>query len=454
MNRIAEALGGVHAVVPLNEIELSGRGRGDYGDLNELACSIRELGQLQNLVLIQQDNEALKPFRVLAGGRRFRAMKELLEWEEANCLIFSRELSELELLEIEYEENSRRKSLTWKEDTDFKARIHDLRVQKYGEKISRSDSNASDVGASIRDTARELGISHTTMAIDHKLSKMSDEHPDLFAQCKTKKDAYKMMKLAQEAIIRTELSKRMTSGAAKSPGSKLSSLLDRFVVGDFFEGVKALPNNSFNLVEIDPPYAIALHDIKRGDGVDTAADRLHYNEVLASDYVNFLDATLAECYRVMSDHSWLLIWFAPDPWFETIYTLIEKNNFSTTRLVGHWIKPSGQTNHPSKYLANACEDFFYAWKGSPTLARAGRTNVFAYNPVPATKKIHPTERPLELMQEILSTFAWEGSRILVPFLGSGKTILAAESLSMLAVGFELSKQYKEAFIIQASEMCS
>ena len=289
------------------------------------------------------------------------------------------------------------------------------------------------------------------MAVDVKLSKASDANPELFAGCKTKKDAYKLLKLAQETMIRGELAKRTVLAASTDNNAKLSNLIERFVVGDFFEMVTKLPEGAFQLVEIDPPYAVALHDIKRGDGADTQKSREDYNEVLAADYASFIDKTLAACYRVMSEHSWLLLWHAPDPWSELLYQLLEKNHFGTTRLTGKWIKPIGQTNQPSRYLANACEEFFYAWKGSPTLAKAGRTNVFSYAPVPATKKIHPTERPLELMQEVLSTFAWEGSRVLIPFLGSGKTLLAAETLAMSAIGFELSASYKENFTILAAE---
>jgi DNA modification methylase len=289
------------------------------------------------------------------------------------------------------------------------------------------------------------------MSIDVKLSEMSDAHPQLFEGCKTKADAYKMMKLAQETLIRTELAKRMLAKAKVEPESKLKHLLERYIVTDFFEGVKALPDRSFQFVEIDPPYAIALHDVKQADGVDTKHSRKTYNEVAAKDYLNFIDQTLAECYRVMSEHSFLILWHAPDPWFELLYMLLEKNNFSSTRITGRWIKPIGQTNQPARYLANACEDFFYAWKGAPSLAKSGRTNVFPFAPVPASKKIHPTERPLELITEILATFAWEGSRVLIPFLGSGKTLLAAELLGMMGVGFELAPEYKEAFIVLASE---
>ena len=115
MNKISEALGGIHAVVALAQIDDSSRGRLVYGNMADLELSLREHGQLQNLVLRQNEDGEAKPFKLLAGGRRFRAMSNM-GWEEANCLIFARDLDELELLEIEYEENVRRKDLEWKED--------------------------------------------------------------------------------------------------------------------------------------------------------------------------------------------------------------------------------------------------------------------------------------------------------------------------------------------------
>jgi site-specific DNA-methyltransferase (adenine-specific) len=93
--------------------------------------------------------------------------------------------------------------------------------------------------------------------------------------------------------------------------------------------------------------------------------------------------------------------------------------------------------------------FFYAWKGQPALNKAGRSNEFHFSPVPANQKSHPTERPIELMKEIYDTFAFSGSRILIPFLGSGNGLLAANQLGMSACGFELSKSYKDSFLVKA-----
>jgi len=110
--------------------------------------------------------------------------------------------------------------------------------------------------------------------------------------------------------------------------------------------------------------------------------------------------------------------------------------------------------NPTTRLANSYEMFFYAWKGQPALNKAGRGNDFHFPPVPSQQKVHPTERPIELMEEIYATFAFTGSRVLIPFLGSGNGLLAAHKLGMQGVGFELSKSYKDSFIVKAHSLFS
>jgi DNA modification methylase len=71
-----------------------------------------------------------------------------------------------------------------------------------------------------------------------------------------------------------------------------------------------------------------------------------------------------------------------------------------------------------------------------------------YKPVFSANKVHPTERPIELMQDILQTFGHMGANVLVPFLGSGNTLLAAANLNMKAFGFDLSPEYKSEYILK------
>jgi site-specific DNA-methyltransferase (adenine-specific) len=60
-----------------------------------------------------------------------------------------------------------------------------------------------------------------------------------------------------------------------------------------------------------------------------------------------------------------------------------------------------------------------------------------------TKRIHQTEKPLEVMRDIIKIVE-PGEIILDPFAGAGTTILAAKHEGYPAVGIELSDYYSEA----------
>jgi DNA modification methylase len=185
-----------------------------------------------------------------------------------------------------------------------------------------------------------------------------------------------------------------------------------------------------------------------------------YNEIPAEFYMDGdpngqwkgMKYLFKECYRVMTDHSWLLCWFGPDPWFEQMYKAIIEAGFETTRMCPIWVKPSGQTKQPETRLPTAYEMFFYAWKGRPAIAKQRGGNTFVYSPVPAQQKSHPTERPIEMMKDIYETFAFQGSRVLIPFAGSGNGIIAAYQAGMTSIAFDLSKGYRDSFLVKANSL--
>lgn len=57
--------------------------------------------------------------------------------------------------------------------------------------------------------------------------------------------------------------------------------------------------------------------------------------------------------------------------------------------------------------------------------------------------LHPTQKPLELMEILIKMTTIEGQIVLDPFCGSGTTLVAAKNLNRKYVGFELNKNYYE-----------
>lgn len=58
-----------------------------------------------------------------------------------------------------------------------------------------------------------------------------------------------------------------------------------------------------------------------------------------------------------------------------------------------------------------------------------------------TPKIHPTQKPVPLLEYLIRIFTDEGDVVIDPCCGSGSTLLAASNLRREAIGFEIKKDY-------------
>lgn len=425
-------------MVPITKIVVSERARKDMGDLEGLELSLKQSGLAQPLSVMEQEDGT---YLLLAGERRLTVLRKN-NVEEVPVRIYPPGLNELEQKAIELAENFHRKDFTYAEYDDLISQIHELQLSIHGPKLS---TKPDAPGWSQAKTAELMGISRPAVVSALQRAEARKAMPELFASCKTQQEANKILDKLSETIIREALAKKLNEEMPAD--ERIRRLTESYIVGDFFELIKKVPDKVINLVEIDPPYGIDLKG-QKSRGEQSAAGIEHYNEIDSNDYPAFLSALFTECYRVMTEHSWLICWFGQDPWFETVYQLLTKAGFKLGRIPGIWAKPSGQSNNPVLRLSNCYETFFYAYKGTPTLAKQGRSNVFNFPQVPPQKKTHPTERPVELMKELYSTFAFNGARILIPFLGSGSGLIAAYELGMPAFGYELSTEYRDAFLLR------
>ncbi len=67
--------------------------------------------------------------------------------------------------------------------------------------------------------------------------------------------------------------------------------------------------------------------------------------------------------------------------------------------------------------------------------------------------LHPTQKPVELMEYLIKTYTNEGDMVLDNTMGSGTTNLACLKLNRKSIGIEKEKQYYDVAVRRASEYC-
>jgi DNA modification methylase len=439
-----EELGFETSVCSPVEVDFGNRVREDYGDIDGLGETFDMVGII-NFIAVKRlpaITEFGQKYKLLAGGRRFFALLKK-KIQTIPIRIYPEDTSEETCLLIEQIENVCRKDFSWQELLAMEEKVHDTQIQKHGRKVSTSKDAP---GWTQQDTAKLLGQSPATLSENLKLVELLKACPEIASKAKNMSEAKAMLK-----AVKTRMSNQATLAAIETENAKTGidgvrqQLCFGYQVKDALIGLKEHKDNTFDLIEIDPPYAIGFSDILEADGRPSAA--MEYNEVPGENYIQFMNTVITESYRILKPEGWLLLWYAIDPWHQPMLDLLRSKDFKVCGIPAVWDKSKGSnfTSNPSMFLANSYEQFFYARKGPAKIQKPGRANIFSYPSPPAAHRIHPTERPVALLEDILLTFTKPGASVMVPFLGSGNTLLACANIGMQGTGFDLSQIYSDAF---------
>jgi site-specific DNA-methyltransferase (adenine-specific) len=57
-----------------------------------------------------------------------------------------------------------------------------------------------------------------------------------------------------------------------------------------------------------------------------------------------------------------------------------------------------------------------------------------------SEKIHPTQKPIKLLERLIEIFTDEGDIVIDPVAGSGSSLIAAENMNRKSYGFEIKKK--------------
>lgn len=433
--------------VKLSDVIVGTRARKDFGELKELIENIRQHGIIQPITL---DTE----YRLLAGGRRFAAA-EALGLPTVPAVLREVE-DDLDAMEIELIENTFRKDFDWVETAELTKRINDHYQKKHG------------VNWPQYKTSEQMGVSTATTSRNIQLAEAMEVIPEL-KLLKNPQEAFKLLSKMQEDAAIKELRKRQegsiiaaTTGITSDQRDGLKNLeagiaatltlaKKNYVIGDVFAGMKKMKDYSnIDFIECDPPYGIDLNAQKAGKDSITSTVT-NYNEVASEVYETFLDKLCSELYRVAGRNCWMVFWFGPT-WGSQVLAALKKAGWLVDAIPAIWTKAQGQTLQPDIHFARAWEPFYLCRKGAPVMIKRGQLNVFNYNGVPGASKYHPTQRPIELITEIMNRLIAGNAHVFVPFAGSGATLLACYNEGFRVTGYDIDDQYKDKFLLAAEEI--
>lgn len=395
--------------IKLKDIVIGDRYRKEFINIDTLADSISKNGLIHPLTI--DENNLL-----IAGERRYKACQMLkLEEVEVN---YRNDLTEAQKKEIEIEENIRREQFTWPEEVTAKAELHKLKQKIYGAAVS---GHSTEGTWRMQDTADALGETKSGVSQDIALARGLKAFPELLKE-KSKTVAFKKMKEKQENILQEELGKRMKErGIVSHPD---------VIHGNCIEEMMKMESGSVDLILTDPPYGIDIGDAQtfgKTSPQKTYKDGDH-------EIFDLLDKAIKEMYRVLKNDRHMYMFFAIDK-YDSLVNLLRKHGFDVHHIPLIWEKGSGSYPSQSTTFVHSYEPFLHVSKGKRKLNGTPR-DVFPIKRVPSNKKIHPSEKPTELLRDLIGFSTLPGEIVLDCFGGSGSTAVAARECHRKSVVIE------------------
>ena len=257
----------------------------------------------------------------------------------------------------------------------------------------------------------------------------------------------------------------MTTRTGQRPKTaRISELpLDSILAGDCIEMMRALPENSVDLVFADPPYNLQLRgdlhrpDNSRVDAVDDAWDRFASFEA----YDRFTQSWLAEARRVLKPDGAIWVIGSYHNIFRVGAALQNAGFWILNDVI--WRKSNPMPNFRGKRLTNAHETMIWASKAEASKYTFNYEALKALNEgvqmrsdwvIPLCTgserlkdetgaKAHPTQKPEALLHRVLIGSTHPGDVVLDPFFGTGTTGAVAKMLGRHFIGIEREAAYRK-----------
>lgn len=244
---------------------------------------------------------------------------------------------------------------------------------------------------------------------------------------------------------------------------ELKDFVDEIIHGDCLEVLKKIPDESVDMVFVDPPYFMQLPPKKliRWSGTEVNGVNDDWDKFKDfDDYDNFTKKYLTEIKRIMKPTA--TIWVIG--MYHNIHRIgkimLDFGFWILNDVI--WLKTNPMPNFLGVRFTNATETLIWAVKDKKVkkytfnkeIAKAYNNGGLGINvwriPLCAGgerikdesgNKIHSTQKPEELLERVILTSTKEGDLILDPMAGTGTTGFVAKRLNRKFILIEKEEKY-------------
>jgi len=273
--------------------------------------------------------------------------------------------------------------------------------------------------------------SHVPLSLRH--DKLSFHHHREVASLDTEKQVYLLEKAATQGWPLLKLKQEKYRLSLEVARVGVRAVDPGFLLGDCTKLLENIPDNSIDLLLTDPPYGINYESEHRevnpfdkfaNDTLEKTVVVLEKALVIASRKVK----PNSHVYMFTSWKTYPALLPVVQAYFQVKNLLVwEKNNWTAGDLDANY----GQIH----------EFILFAHKGRRHLNGRRDASVLHFDRVPENGRVHPTEKPLPLLEYLIEKSSLPGEVVCDPFAGVASTCLAAKNKGRKYLGIELEKRW-------------
>lgn len=207
--------------------------------------------------------------------------------------------------------------------------------------------------------------------------------------------------------------------------------------GDCLEIMKQIPEGKIDLLITDPPYKTITGGDSNGANSERPKGMLQGNRKLFKHQSIKISSWIPEIYRVLKEGSHCYI-FTNSLNLQEMLNEATKVGFKLHNLLV-WEKNNCT---PSQYYMKNCEYVLFLRKGKAKWINniGDSKTVHKFNNI-IGNKLHPTEKPVDLIEYYLLNSSEPNDIVFDPFMGSGSAGEAAVKNNRNFIGIELDEKY-------------